>query len=41
MTTIAMDTQIIGMAVRDRTIYYSAADEGLRMSDLGECHHQQ
>ena len=31
MTTISMDTYIYGMAVRGRTIYYSAGSKGLKM----------
>jgi hypothetical protein len=34
MTTIPMDTYIYGMAVRGRTIYYSARDKGLYMLNL-------
>jgi len=36
MTTISMDTDIIGMAVRGRTIYYSAFDKGLKMLNLSD-----
>jgi hypothetical protein len=36
MTTIPMDTYIDGMAVRDRTIYYSARDNGLKMLNLSD-----
>ena len=36
MTTIPMDTCIDGMAVRDRTIYYSARDKGLKMLNLSD-----
>jgi WD40 repeat protein len=31
MTTISMDTNIYGMAVRGRTIYYCTRNNGLRM----------
>jgi DNA-binding beta-propeller fold protein YncE len=36
MTTIPMDTNIFGMAVRGRTIYYSARDKGLKMLNLSD-----
>ena len=36
MTTISMDTLIIGMTVRDRTIYYCASDRGLKMLNLSD-----
>jgi hypothetical protein len=36
MTTISMDTFIIGMAVRGRTIYYSAWDERLKMLNFSD-----
>jgi DNA-binding beta-propeller fold protein YncE len=36
MTTIPMDTCIDGMAVRGRTIYYSARDKGLKMLNLSD-----
>jgi hypothetical protein len=34
MTTIPMDTNIYGMTVRGRTIYYCTTDKGLRMLNL-------
>ena len=34
MTTISMDTYILGIAVRGRTIYYCARNKGLRMLNL-------
>ena len=34
MTTISMDTDIYGMAVRGRTIYYCTDNEGLKMLNL-------
>jgi hypothetical protein len=34
MTTIPVDTEILGMAVRGRTIYYCASDKGLKMLNL-------
>ena len=36
MTTISMDTFIIGMAVRGRTIYYCAKHKGLKMLNLSD-----
>jgi DNA-binding beta-propeller fold protein YncE len=36
MTTIPMDTNIYGMAVRGRTIYYCAWDKGLKMINLSD-----
>jgi DNA polymerase III psi subunit len=36
MTTIPMDTYIYGMAIRGRTIYYSARDKGLKMLNLSD-----
>jgi DNA-binding beta-propeller fold protein YncE len=36
MTTITMDTNIYGMAVRGRTIYYCAWDKGLKMLNLSD-----
>ena len=36
MTTISMDTYIYGMAVRGRTIYYSASGKGLKMLNLSD-----
>ena len=36
MTTISMDTEIYGMAVKDRTIYYCAWDKGLKMLNLSD-----
>ena len=36
MTTISMDTNIYGMAVRGRTIYYCAWDKGLKMLNLSD-----
>jgi DNA-binding beta-propeller fold protein YncE len=36
MTTISMDTQVFGMAVRGRTIYYCAHDKGLKMLNLSD-----
>ena len=35
-TTISMDTDIFGMAVRGRTIYYTASDNGLKMLNLSD-----
>jgi len=35
-TTISMDTNIYGMAVRGRTIYYCAGNEGLKMLNLSD-----
>jgi hypothetical protein len=34
MTTISMDTNIYGMAVRGRTIYYCAGSKGIKMLNL-------
>jgi hypothetical protein len=36
MTTISMDTNIYGMAVRDRTIYYCALNKGLNTLNLSD-----
>jgi DNA-binding beta-propeller fold protein YncE len=36
MTTISMDTFIIGMTVRGRTIYYCAQSKGLKMLNLSD-----
>ena len=36
ITTISMDTYIFGMAIRGRTIYYSAWSKGLKMLNLGD-----
>ena len=36
MATISMDTNIHGMAVRGRTIYYSARENGLKMLNLSD-----
>ena len=36
MTTITMDTNIYGMAVRGRTIYYCTTDKGLKMLNLSD-----
>jgi hypothetical protein len=36
VTTISMDTLIIGMAVRGRTIYYCAGEKGLKMLNLSD-----
>ena len=36
MTTIPMDTNIYGMAVRGRTIYYCASGKGLKMLNLSD-----
>ena len=36
MTTIPMDTYIYGMAVRGRTIYYSAGSKGIKMFNLND-----
>ena len=36
MTTISMDTNIYGMAVRGRTIYFCAMDKGLKMLNLSD-----
>ena len=36
MTTISMDTDIYGMAVRDRKIYYCTRNNGLRMLNLSD-----
>ena len=36
MKTISMDTFINGMAVRGRTIYYSASNKGLKMLNLSD-----
>ena len=36
MTTISMDTDIYGMAVRGRTIYYCTRNNGLRMLNLSD-----
>jgi hypothetical protein len=36
MTTISMDTDIIGMAVRGRTIYYYTGNKGLNMLNLSD-----
>jgi DNA-binding beta-propeller fold protein YncE len=36
MTTISMDTLIIGMTVRGRTIYYCAQSKGLKMLNLSD-----
>ena len=34
MTTISMDTEVYGMAVRESTIYYSTRNNGLKMLNL-------
>jgi hypothetical protein len=36
MTTISMDTDIYGMAVRCRTIYYWTVNKGLNMLNLSD-----
>jgi hypothetical protein len=36
MTTISMDTNIYGMAVRCRTIYYCTKDKGIKMLNLSD-----
>ena len=36
MTTISMDTSILGMAISGRTIYYSTWDDGLKMLNLSD-----
>jgi DNA-binding beta-propeller fold protein YncE len=36
MTTISMDTNICGMGVRGRTIYYCTSDKGLHMLNLSD-----
>ena len=36
MTTISMDTDICGMAVKGRTIYYGAWNKGLKMLNLSD-----
>ena len=36
MTTISMDTNTFGMAVRGRTIYYSTRNKGLKMLNLND-----
>ena len=36
MKTISMDNYILGMAVRDRTIYYCSWDKGLKMLNLND-----
>jgi hypothetical protein len=36
MTTISMDTDIAGMAVRGRTIYYSTGGKGLTMLNISD-----
>ena len=36
MTTISMDTNSYGMAVRGRTIYYCASGKGLKMLNLSD-----
>ena len=36
MTTISMDTNIYGMAVRSRTIYYCTKDKGIKMLNLSD-----
>ena len=36
MTTISMDTNIYGMAVRGRTIYYCTSGKGLNMLNLSD-----
>ena len=36
MTTISMDTDIAGMAVRGRTIYYSTGGKGLKMLNISD-----
>jgi len=36
MTTISMDTNIYGMAVRGRTIYYCTGNKGLKMLNLSD-----
>jgi hypothetical protein len=36
MTTISMDTDIYGMAVRGISIFYCAWDKGLKMLNLSD-----
>jgi hypothetical protein len=36
MTTISMDANIYGMAVRGRTIYFCAQNKGLKMLNLSD-----
>jgi hypothetical protein len=36
MTTISMETDIYGMAVRGRTIYYCTVNKGLKMLNLSD-----
>jgi hypothetical protein len=36
MTTIPMNADIYGMAVRGRTIYYCARNKGLRMLNISD-----
>jgi DNA-binding beta-propeller fold protein YncE len=36
LTTISMDTDIVGMAIRGRTIYYCALKEGLKKLSLND-----
>ena len=36
MTTIPMNTDIFGMAIRGKAIYYSASDKGLKMLNLSD-----
>jgi len=36
MTTIPMDTDVYGMAVRGRTIYFCAWNNGLKMLNLSD-----
>jgi hypothetical protein len=36
MITISMDTNIYGMAVRGRTIYYCTEDKGIKMLNLSD-----
>jgi DNA-binding beta-propeller fold protein YncE len=36
MTTISMDTDIAGMAVRGKTIYYCTGNNGLKMLSLSD-----
>jgi hypothetical protein len=36
MTTITMDTNLYGMAVKGRTIYYCAGYKGLKMLNLSD-----
>ena len=36
MTTISMDTNILGMAIRGRTIYYCTWSKGLKMLNLSD-----